>query len=144
MITKEEVETRNETADSLKRIQEFDVNTLPREEELGQSYSFADAVEPAERMIALFKRLSLSALDDFGKTQLDQLKTQTDACYNIFDSVLGFDATVQNAHSTKESLINKIRSAYQGAFNVVLPLVGYSLHKTADFQRLETDARAAL
>jgi hypothetical protein len=144
MSSEAERESREQCSESLERIQNFDVKTLPREAELGKTYSFNDAKDPAKRIVDLFNRLSISALDDFGKTQLDQLKNQADATFNLFDSVLKFDPKLENAHSTKESLIQQITNAYQAVFNVILPLVGYSLHKTADFQRLDTDARAAL
>ncbi|HEC13756.1 MAG TPA: hypothetical protein ENI80_11025 [Acidiferrobacteraceae bacterium] len=129
---------------SLVRMQEFDVSKLPREAELGKSYSFSDAVTSARRLVDLFRRLSPEALDDFGKIQLDGLKQQADACFNLFDAVLQFDAKQANAHETKQKLIQQIEGAYQGAFNELLPLVGYSLHKSADFQRLDSEARATL
>lgn len=129
---------------SLKRMQEFDADSLPREAELGKTYSFNDAVEPAIRLIELFKRLSPESLDDFGITQLNQLTGQTDACFNLFDQILTFDAKQGNAHNVKQALLQKIYASHQAAFDVMLPFVGYSLHKSADFQRLDSEARAAL
>ena len=49
---------------SLSRMQEFNPNDLVREADLGKK-SFTDVVEPAARLIDLYKRLSLSALQDF-------------------------------------------------------------------------------
>lgn len=144
MTTEAEKEALDSAVSSLKRIQDFDVELLPREAELGKSYSFNNAVKPASRLIELFKRLSPEALNDFGTTQLSQLQGQTDACFNLFDSVLSFDAKQANAHDVQQKLIQQIEGAYQGAINVMLPLVGYSLHKSADFQRLDSEARAAL
>lgn len=139
-----ENESRENAISSLVRMQEFDVSTLPREAELGKSYSFNLAVAPATRLVELFRRLAPEALVDFGKTQLDQLQQQSDSCYNLFNAVLEFDATQSNAHEQQQKLIQQISGAYQGAFNVMLPFVGYSLHKSADFQRLDSEARAAL
>lgn len=144
MTNAAEKEALENARTSLVRMQEFDVKKLPREAELGKSYSFNDAVEPANRLVELFRRLSPEALVDFGTQQLNQIQQQADACYNLFDAVLKFDAKQANAHETQQRLIQQIEGAYQGAFNVLLPLVGYSLHKTADFQRLDSEARAAL
>ncbi len=144
MTTDAEKKALENAINSLTRMQSFDVGTLPREAELGKSYSFHNAVEPATRIVELFKRLSPEALDDFGATQLNQLQDQADACFNLFESVLAFDAKQGNAHDVQQKLIQQIEAAYQGAFNVLLPLVGYSLHKSADFQRLDSEARAAL
>ena len=101
---------------SVERMQEFDADSLPREAELGKTYSFNDAVEPAIKRIELFKRLSPEALDDFGITQLNQLKGQTDACFNLFDQILAFDAKQGNAHDVKQALIQKIYGSHQAAF----------------------------
>lgn len=144
MTTEAEKEALEKAKSSLTRMQEFDVDSLPREAELGNIYSFNDAVEPASRLVELFKRLSPEALYDFGATQLSALQGQTDACFNLFDSVLTFDAKQTDAHNVQQQLIKKITGAYQAAFNVMLPLVGYSLYKSADFQRLDSEARAAL
>lgn len=144
MANTAESESRKNAKSSLIRIQEFDASKLPREEELGWSYSFNSAVEPTTRLIELFRRLSPEALDDFGITQLDQLQQQSNACYNLFEAVLQFDAKQPNAHEQQQKLIQQIEGAYQGAFNVMLPLVGYSLHKSADFQRIDSEARASL
>jgi hypothetical protein len=139
-----ENEARENASESLKRVQEFDVSELPREEDLGKSFEFSGAVEPATRLIELFRRLPISALEDFAQTQLDQVKKQADSCYNIFEQILNFQATQDNASSTRQSLISQLEGAYQGAFNILMPLIGYSLYKTADFQRLDTEARATL
>lgn len=144
MADQAEIEALENAKNSLIRIQDFDVSKLPRESELGKSYSFNDAVEPATRIVELFKRLSPSAVDDFGKTQLDQVQQQADACFNLFETALQFDAKQANAHDVKQRIIQQITATYQGAFNVLFPLVGYSLHKSADFQRLDSEARSAL
>jgi hypothetical protein len=144
MATETEKEALENAINSLTRMQEFDVGLLPREAELGNIYSFNDAVEPASRLVELFKRLSPEALNDFGTTQISALQGQTDACFNLFDAVLTFDAKQADAHNIQQQLIQKITSAYQAAFTTMLPLVGYSLYKSADFQRLDSEARAAL
>lgn len=144
MTTDVEKEALENAITSLTRIQEFEVESLPREAELGKSYSFHNAVEPATRIVELFSRLAPEALDDFGANQLKQLQGRTDACFNLFENVLTFDAKRGDANLAQQRLIQQIESAYQGAFDVMLPLVGYSLHKSADFQRLDSEARATL
>lgn len=144
-MTKEDDSNARETTEkSLSRIQNFDIAKLPRESELGINFRFTSVLPSATRLVDLFKRLPTSALNDFGRTQLMEVETQAASCYNLFDQVLKFDETQSNALSARDSLITQIENSYQGAFNVLMPLIGYSLYKTADFQRLETDARAAL
>lgn len=144
MTNEAEKDARKSARESLIRMQEFDVTKLPREDELGIKFRFTSAVEPAKRLVDLFSRLPESVLEDFGQTQLNEITKQADACYNLFTQVLDFNETQNNALATRDSLIKQIEDAYQNALNVLLPLVGYSLYKTADFQRLEVEARAAL
>jgi hypothetical protein len=144
MAKEDDLKAKETTEKSLSRMQKFDVSKLPRESELGINFRFTKAVEPAGRLVELFRRLPVSALDDLGRTQLDQVERQAASCYNLFDQVLKFDETQSNALTARDTLISQIEGAYQEAFNVMMPLIGYSLYKTADFQRLETDARAAL
>ena len=66
MVDEAENQALESAKASLVRMQEFDVQTLPREAELGRSYSFSAAVESASRLVELFKRLSPEALSDFG------------------------------------------------------------------------------
>lgn len=138
-----EEEARKETKTSLSRIQGFDTDGLHRAE-LGKSYSFEAAIKPAKRLIDLFKRLSVEALDDFGTAQLNQIKTQADACYSILNSVLTFDETQPDAHGKKNTLIGQIKKAYEAPFGILFPMIGYSLYKSADFQRLDVEAHAVL
>ena len=144
MANEAENQARERANASLVRMQEFDVQTLPREAELGRSYSFSAAVEPASRLVELFKRLSPEALKDFGENQLDELQQQADASFNLLNSILQFDPKQGNAHGVQQDLIQQITNSYQDIFSVLHPLIGYSLHKSADFQRLDREARATL
>ena len=47
--------------DSLTRVQTFDASALSREDDLGKQMSFAEAVKPAEAIIAVYKRIPLIA-----------------------------------------------------------------------------------
>lgn len=51
----------NKCNDSLTRVQTFDASTLSREDDLGKQMSFAEAVKPAEAIIAVYKRIPLIA-----------------------------------------------------------------------------------
>ncbi|MCY3729277.1 MAG: hypothetical protein OXF97_09845 [Nitrospira sp.] len=144
MANEAENQARESAKVSLVRMQEFDVSNLPREAELGKSYSFNAAVEPASRLVELFRRLSPEALNDFGENQLVQLQQQADATFNLLHSVLQFDPKQGNAHDIQQSLIQQMANTYQGVFDVLHPLIAYSLHKSADFQRLDSEARATL
>lgn len=135
---------RQEAKESLERIQAFDTDLLPRENDLGKSFAFHNAVAPAQRLVELYNRLGVSALDDLPQQALTKIQTQANTDYNRFDEILRFDPEQQNAKAQKDTLITQIGSSYQTTFNALHPYISYSLHRTADFKRLESDARAAL
>lgn len=61
-----------ETRKSLERMQKFDPNSLPREQELGKSLNFNDAVEPATRLIDLYRQLPDEVLEQLPQKVLGQ------------------------------------------------------------------------
>jgi len=129
---------------SLERIQKFDPSTLAREEDLGRDFSFQELVPAAKRIISLYNQVSIVSLMDFPESQLNSLKTQSDADYNRFDQILKFSPKQENAYNTHNTLIQQMDAAYQGTFNCLQPLITYSTSKSADFKRLETEARAMI
>lgn len=140
-------EELEEAKASVKRLQDFDSDQLPRKDDLGSSFELSDAVNPANQLIRLYRQLALEALDDLPKAQLDQIKKQADADYNRLQQALEFDpsgADSENPTQKRDTIINNISSAYDAAFNKIHPFISYSLSKVADFKRLETEARATL
>ena len=133
-----------EAKNSVQRMQEFDPETLPREDDLGRQLSFRDAVSPARRIIGLYRQLSLETLPDFGDQQLGQLKNQADADYNRFNEVLNFDVTPENATGRRDQLISQIQGAYQQTFNVLHPMIAYGMTRAVDFQTMENEARSMI
>ncbi|MEQ8694559.1 MAG: hypothetical protein RIC85_04470 [Gammaproteobacteria bacterium] len=133
-----------EATASLKRIQDFDPESLPRVEDLGNQLSFKDAVQPARRTIELYRQLSLQTLPSIADKQLDQLKNHADADFNRFDEILKFEVATENAPGRRDTLISQLRDAYQGTFNILHPLIAYGMTRAVDFQSMENDARAMI
>ena len=133
-----------EVGNSLKRMQDFDSGQLPREADLGRQMSFLAAVDPATKLIRLYKQLSLSSLGDFPDDKLGQIRNQADADYNRFQEILEFEASSNDAAGRREQLIQNIQNAYSPAFSILHPLIAFSVSSSADLQRMETDARATL
>lgn len=128
---------------SLERIQGFDTKTLKRDE-LGKSFNFQAAVNPASRLISAFQKVPLDSLPEFPDSQLSQIQSQADAVFNMFEEVAAFDETQANASEARNNLIQKIVKHYQRAFDTLMPFISYGVARTVDFQRLETDGRAVL
>lgn len=144
MPNQQEETARQACNESLVRMQQFDPGTLPREEELGRELSFREVVQPAKRLLGLYKQISQTVIEDFPQSQLNSLKSQADADYNRFQEILKFSSKQENAYNVHNSLIQQIEQAYQGTFNALHPMIAYSTSKSADFKRLENEARAML
>tara|TARA_B100000700_G_scaffold331399_1_gene463801 strand:+ start:4218 stop:5252 length:1035 start_codon:yes stop_codon:yes gene_type:complete len=134
----------NETKESLVRLQEFDVNSLPRESELGSRLNFSEAVPVAEQLIDLYKRLSITALEDFPDPTLTQIRDTANNNFNLFSQILDFDLEQQNPADVRAKLLEQLSGAYPHAFNALHQYIAYSLHRSADFQRLDSDARSTI
>lgn len=137
-------ELYEETKESLSRIQKFDAALLPRESELGSRLNFSDAVEPAQQLIDLYNRLSVTALQDFPDNILTPIRDNSNNHFKLFSQILDFDPSQQDPNGVRNNLIKQVEGAYQPAFQALHPYISYSLHRSADFQRLDSDARATL
>ncbi len=131
-----------QTKKSLERMQQFDTSKMPRKEELGLAMSFQDAVEPANRLLDLYKQLAVGALDQFPDDVLQKIKQQADGNFNTLESVLKF--TAGRSTGERDQQIEQIRNAYQPAFQALHPYISYSTRTATDFSRLERNARAHL
>ena len=139
-----ETDKQEEAKTSLVRMQNFDVSTLPREKELGDRLNFREAVEPAEHLIRLYKQLSTPVLEDLPQQQLNIIRTQANSDYHLFQQIMDFTSEQASPHEVKNAYIQQIEQAYEPAFNKLHPIISYSTSKSADFKRLETEARATI
>jgi hypothetical protein len=144
MPDEQEIKAREDALKSLERLQNFDVTTLPRKDKLGSELNFSDAVGPAEKLIGLYKQISLSSLNDLPKSHLDIIHTLSDADYNRLEEILKFSQKDPDPYNRRNALIKAIENAYQATFNKLHPLISYSASKSADFKRLENEARATM
>ncbi|MBY4895130.1 hypothetical protein KUL25_20405 [Rhodobacteraceae bacterium N5(2021)] len=128
----------------LARVQEFDPETLVQRERLGEAFSFEPAVEPARRLIALFKKIPTSALNEFPEQPLSKIQSASKSVFNIFESILSFNSRSPEAESQHTNLISELEAAYQPNFTNLFPFISYAVARTVDFNRLEAEGRAAV
>lgn len=130
---------------ALRRIQEFDPQTLVREQDLGKRLALTEVVEPTTRVIDLFKLISTSQVDYFPQNQQNILRDQANAFFNLLTECLQFD--IENATPTpteaKNNLVNRIEAQFQPVFDQLYPLISFASIRSLDFSKLERDARAA-
>lgn len=138
-------EIQEEAIESLERVQKFEVEQLPRKADLGTGLNFQKAVGPARTLIELYNQLPASALSFMPENFQQQVKQQADADFQKLNQPLEFDpSTEANPAQVRDNYVNAIAAAYQPAFTKLHPFIAYGVSRVADFQRLETDARAAV
>jgi len=139
-------ETNNlieEARESLERVQNFNANDLVQSRRLGES-SFDRAVEPAQKVILLFKQLPATTLDYLGDEELTVVKSQANSIYQIFSEIQKFDLNAGDVFNRQNQTIDYLRNAYQGHFTRLHPLISYSIARTANFNELVENGRAAV
>ncbi len=134
----------NACREALERVQNFDPKTLGREDDLGRQMNFLEAVAPAERIIAVYKRIPMSALPDFTDGQLNAILGQANADYNIFTQILDFNAVSSDAAGTRNSIIDSIKVRRDQVFDQLWHYVAYGVARITDTSLLETQARATI
>jgi hypothetical protein len=144
MPNQQETALRSEAQKSLDRMLQFNPETLSRESDLGSELNFKDVVPAAARLIALYRQISPTVLEDLPQQQLQTVQNQANADFNRLDQILKFSAKQGNPHNARTSLIQQVETAYQDAFTQLHPIISYSTSKSADFKRIEREARATL
>ena len=143
MANEQEISLRNDVKQLLEKIQQFDTSKLPREQELGQ-LNFKDAVVPAERLIALYRRISLPTLDDLPQNQLSTLRERIVQDAKRLESILTFNLQQSNAYQNRNEMIRQLDACYQETFGSLWLFVAYSVSKSTDFKGLEREAKATI
>lgn len=141
MATEKVYETTHE---ALERVQTFDPTTLGRVDDLGRQMNFAEAVKPAESIIAVYRRIPMSALADFTDGQLNSILNQANADYNLFNQILDFNAASSDAVATRTNILASIRVRRDQVFDQLWQFVAYGVARITDTSLLETQARATI
>lgn len=130
--------------ESLERVQQFDATSLAREADLGKQMNFTAAVEPAQAVIAIYRRIPASALSDFTDSHLNLILGQANADYNLFKQILDFNPTSGDPNSTRKSLLSSIKTRRDELFNQLWQFIAYGVARVTDTSVLETQARSTI
>lgn len=133
-----------QTAEAIKKLQNFDLDLLPRARELGEISNFQAAVEPARKLKELYQRLSTSSLSEIPDQLLSEIRTQAESDYGRFQRVLDFDPQRDQDPSAKAVVINGFNNSYYDAFRALYPYISCGASRSVDLKNIEEDARATL
>jgi hypothetical protein len=135
----------NDTRDSLDRIQQFEVSKLERSNELGMALSFVDTLKSAQAVVDVYKRIPMAALTDFTDEQLNVIKGQANADYQMFDTMLKFDPAKEGSPAQKrQELITQVQARRDAVFQQLWQYIAYGVARLTDTSLLEVQARATI
>lgn len=130
---------------SLKRVQEFDAQTLARRDELGLGFALDEVVAPSLKVIDLFRQIPNSHIALLPEQNLTELRDRANSFYNTLTTILKFDpATDPSPGSTRAGYIDQVKATYGQAFSFLHPLIGFLTSRQRDFAAIERDARASV
>lgn len=134
----------DEAKAAVERMQNFDVDSLPRVGDLGSALNFSGAVTPARRIVTLYKQFSIAALSDMPENLLSTVKSLANADFNRFDQILKFNPNEGHSKDNKDQYISQLVATYDATFTGLMNLISYGMSKSADLQRMENDARSMI
>lgn len=133
-----------EARKSVERLQTFDVEALPRRDELGSALAFDEAKKPAERLLELFRQVPMDNIDELSTNFATVLRDNSNAVFSILDSIQKFNPNNDAASSTRNQIIRQLVDIYDHTFSAIHPVISYLASRQRDFGALERQARAAM
>ena len=136
MTDDERIKLVEEAQDSLRRMQDFDAETIARVDELGRELNFSAGVEPLKKTIALYREISLDVLPDMSVSRIQTVKQSADALFNQLQQILKF-STEGNPRQSRDQLLQQLVNGYDNTFEQLWPAIAYSVRRATDFSRME-------
>jgi len=127
----------------LSDLEKIKPQDLVRADELGRELSFEIGLPVFERVLKLFYSLYTSNLDNVPYTALIQLKNQAQDTLNRFNQIRAISPRQhsQNPIGVRDDLVNQLRDKYDTYFQIISPVIAYSIRKGTDFEALEKKAQ---
>lgn len=137
-------ETTSSTLESLQRIQNFDLSSLERKEDLGR-LNFAEATPNAARIIALFQRISPDSIQHFPEGQASHVRTQADGAYNLFSRFIEFDPEkTDNAGEQRRALLAELHNLPEQVASALWQHISFSVASSLDPTATQQQIRSVL
>lgn len=134
-------EKLNKTLDWFK---ECDLEAL-RRDDLGEKLSFEQAMPHIERVVTFYRKLLDCNLTELPVIAINQISSAGTATLEILGKIGSFDPEKsQTPFPERAQLIEQIRDRWETDYPAVAPVLAYATKSSADFQRLEREARGTL
>lgn len=137
-------QAREKMDDALDWFKACDLEGL-RREELGEKLSFEQAMPDIERVVKFYRNLLDCNLAELPVVTMNQISGAGAATIDILGKIGSFDPEkAQNPFPERAQLIQQIRDRWEADYPAVAPVLAYATKSSADFQRLEREARGTL
>lgn len=138
----QEKKIRSTLDETLNQLIPITSESLIRAKDLGTSLDFREGKRVFERTLKLFRDLNELNIDTISYNILNQLNNSATQALKQFTEIKNFDpASTSNPAQRRTDLINQIASAYDSYFQVISPIIAFSIRKGLDFEQLENNAR---
>lgn len=131
-----------EANQALKNIQEFNVNDLSREEDLGNRFSFSGAVSHVSKTKDFYGQLSHEFVDSLPDTIAEEIKGKAETSYGNLINIMEFDPV--SGVGERDRLIEVVKDDYSSVFRVLYPLIAYGSSVTGNIQAQVEEFRAII
>ena len=133
MATQEQYQTAlTQVNERLEKMLSYSIEELTREEELGTQFSFKEIEEIFVKTIDLFKRVKEVNLNEVPYNLLNAFNAQINNAITYFDQAKDFNAAVNNAVGTRNTLITNIRNSYDNYYTHSVPILSVGLLNSND------------
>ena len=137
-----DAKTKLETV--LERFRELDRESL-RRTDLGEKLSFEAGMSFFNRAIDLYQSLLDCDLENLSHSKMTAITAVANELLGFFDRIVAFDALTQNGPGqVRDELIKSVINHWDSDFDTVSPVLAYATKSSADFQRLEREAKGTL
>ncbi len=106
--------------------------------------SFDDFNDRVYRTLGLYRSLLDCDLSNISYAKLTEITSAGNAAKSILEKIQEFDVTQQNPAGERQSILQRLVDQWEVDFAAVTPVLAYATKSSADFQRLEREARGAL
>jgi len=138
----QEIQAKKDLASRLEQLATITAESLVRNQDLGAILSFEQGKVAFDRTLRLFQDLRQANLDNVPLDTLNNLRTRADSAIALFKRIQDFNpGGMANPAPARDNLIQSIAMEYEGHYQVITPVLAYSIRKGTDFENLEKMAR---
>ncbi|MFN3826987.1 MAG: hypothetical protein ACK4NR_05105 [Micavibrio sp.] len=128
---------------ALKNLQDYNVLTLERKEELGV-LGFSQAIPTAIKIVEHAKTLSLDSLENLPSQQKETVAKSCNEILSTFDHILKLPANQQNLMQFRNSYVAALEKAHMNFFQNTIPLFITTLNNKFSLSDTEKRIKALI